>query len=62
MRIDRAIKRILDEARQRAHTILNEKRELLDKLSGILFEKETLADEEVRGILGLHPGKTRVFV
>ncbi|MDR2865780.1 MAG: ATP-dependent zinc metalloprotease FtsH [Spirochaetaceae bacterium] len=51
--IDGAIKRVLDEARERAGNILTTHRQKLEKLSDTLFERETLIDNEVRRILDL---------
>ena len=54
-RIDGAVKRILEEARAQAEDILNSRRTELEKLADALLARETLADEEVRSILGLEP-------
>ncbi len=51
--IDEEVKELVDEARQRAETILTEKRELLDELARELEKKEILSGEEVDRILGI---------
>jgi cell division protease FtsH len=51
--IDRAIKRFLDLARERAEAVLGAHREDLEKLADALIARETLADDEVRALLGL---------
>ena len=55
MNIDRAVKRILDEARVRAEEILVSHKDELDKLSEALLARETLVDDEVRSLLGFPP-------
>jgi cell division protease FtsH len=54
-RIDTAIKRILDFARNSAEKILAEHKGQLEKLGEALLNRETLLDDEVRSILGLPP-------
>jgi cell division protease FtsH len=54
-RIDEAVKRILEEARSEAGAILAERKTALESLAEALLARETLTDEEVRGILGLEP-------
>jgi cell division protease FtsH len=54
-RIDRAIKDILDRARDGAAKILESQKEKLEKLADALLARETLIDSEVREILGLAP-------
>lgn len=53
--IDEEIRRILDEADSEADKILNEKRELLDKLSNALIEEEELDVDRLTEILGPSP-------
>ncbi len=53
--IDEEIRRILDESDHQADTILNEKRELLDKLSSALIEEEELDTNRLTEILGPSP-------
>ena len=44
--VDKEVMRMLDEAYNRAKTILSEHRETLDKLAAYLFEKETITGKE----------------
>jgi cell division protease FtsH len=53
--IDRAIKEILDEAKNMADKILTTHKKKLEKLADLLLEKETLVDEEIRSLLGFPP-------
>jgi len=52
-RIDRAVREILDEARNRAEQIIKSRKVELEKLADALLAQETLIDDEVREILGL---------
>jgi cell division protease FtsH len=54
-RIDKAVQEILDQGRERARQILSKHRGELVRLSDALIERETLTDDEVRGLLGLFP-------
>jgi len=54
-KIDRAIKRILDEGQRQAEEILGSHKDELKKLSDALLVRETLVDDEVRTLLGLPP-------
>jgi cell division protease FtsH len=54
-RIDNAVKEILDRARGGADSIIREHRDGLEALADALLSRETLVDEEVRGILRLPP-------
>ncbi|MGE0554501.1 MAG: ATP-dependent zinc metalloprotease FtsH [Gemmatimonadales bacterium] len=45
--VDQEIKRIIDDAYAKAHTILNENRDLLDSIAAALLERETLEREEM---------------
>jgi cell division protease FtsH len=54
-RIDRAIKRILDEGQRQAEEILGSHKDELEKLSDALLVRETLVDDEIRTLLGLPP-------
>ncbi|MDR0497372.1 MAG: ATP-dependent zinc metalloprotease FtsH [Treponema sp.] len=54
-RIDKAVKRILDEAQKQADEILKTHKEEIEKLSDALLARETLVDEEVRSLLGFPP-------
>jgi len=55
--IDREIRRIMDESFQRAKGIINERRELLDKIAHVLLEKETIESEEFVALIGEKPGQ-----
>ncbi|MGC1275834.1 MAG: ATP-dependent zinc metalloprotease FtsH [Planctomycetaceae bacterium] len=50
--IDREIQRFLNEASERATTLLSERRDDLDRISEALLELESLGKEEIIGILG----------
>jgi cell division protease FtsH len=52
-RIDRAVREILDRARENASKILESRKTELEKLADALLARETLIDSEVREILGL---------
>jgi cell division protease FtsH len=58
-RIDRAVQEILDSARKTAGEILGANRDKLEKLSGALLVRETMADDEVRELLELPPQENR---
>ena len=45
-KIDQEVKAIIDSCYQRARTILTERRELMDKIAGVLLEREVLDAEE----------------
>ncbi|MDR3311716.1 MAG: ATP-dependent zinc metalloprotease FtsH [Spirochaetaceae bacterium] len=51
--IDAAVKRIMDEARSTAKSILTEQRDKLEALAAALIERETLSDSDVRQLLHL---------
>ncbi|MCL2410520.1 MAG: ATP-dependent zinc metalloprotease FtsH [Treponema sp.] len=53
--IDKAIKKIIDNAIENANKIISGRKAELEKLADALIERETLIDEEVRHILGLPP-------
>ncbi|MFP3090950.1 ATP-dependent zinc metalloprotease FtsH [Treponema sp. TIM-1] len=53
--IDRAVKRILDAAKDSAERILQSHKNELEKLAEALINRETLIDDEVRVLLGLPP-------
>ena len=59
-RIDRAVREILDRARENASGIINDHKKDLENLADALLVRETLVDDEVRKILGLPPLETRV--
>ncbi len=50
-RIDEEVSRLLDEAHSRARRILEEHRAVLDSIAAALLERETLADEDLAGLL-----------
>ncbi|HEX6983974.1 MAG TPA: AAA family ATPase, partial [Planctomycetaceae bacterium] len=50
--IDREVQRFLTEAAERATTLLQERREDLDRLADSLLEHESIGKEEIVGILG----------
>jgi cell division protease FtsH len=45
--VDDEVKRLLDEAFQRAHTLISENRALLDRVAEALLERETLDREDL---------------
>ena len=45
--VDQEVKRIIDEAHQRAHDVLGENRDLLEAIAQALLERETLNREEI---------------
>jgi cell division protease FtsH len=49
--IDDEIRRIIEDAHQRAATVLTEKRELLDRISKVLITRETLERREFEALL-----------
>jgi cell division protease FtsH len=55
LRIDRAVKDILDRALNTAREIIGSRRAELEKLADALLSRETLVDDEVREILRLGP-------
>ncbi|MDR2494703.1 MAG: ATP-dependent zinc metalloprotease FtsH [Spirochaetaceae bacterium] len=55
LHIDRAVKKILEYAKEQAEHILGTHKEELEKLADALISRETLVDDEVREILGLPP-------
>jgi cell division protease FtsH len=59
MRIDEAIKKILESALDRVTAILTEHRDQLEKLAEALVARETLEDAEVRVLLGFAPREGR---
>jgi cell division protease FtsH len=53
--IDREVKQIIDEARERARALLQDKRDLLDQMAEALLGKEVLGPSELVEILGERP-------
>jgi len=50
-RVDKEIKRIVDEAYQKALTILKKKRKKMDLIAKVLLEKETIGDKEFEALM-----------
>jgi cell division protease FtsH len=59
MRIDSAIKKILEGALARVSSLLTEHRDQLEKLADALVARETLEDAEIRVLLGFPPREAR---
>ncbi len=53
--IDSEVKVIINEVRERARKLLEEKRDLLEAMSKLLLQKEVLSSKELEGILGPRP-------
>ncbi|MCL2092623.1 MAG: ATP-dependent zinc metalloprotease FtsH [Treponema sp.] len=51
-KIDRAVRRILDEGRQRAEDLLGTHKDKLETLADTLLVQETLVDDDIRTLLG----------
>ena len=54
-KIDRAVRRILEEGRQKAEELLSTNKQQLETLADALLSQETLLDDEVRSLLGFPP-------
>jgi cell division protease FtsH len=52
LKIDQEVKRILNEAHETARGVLRERRDVLDRLSQRLLEKEVVEADELQAILG----------
>ena len=50
--IDEEVARILNQGAERAHTLLSDRREELDKLADALVEREEINDEDIRELIG----------
>ena len=50
--IDKEIRRLIEEAEERAREILSQHRDKLDQLASLLIEKETLRAEDLAQVLG----------
>jgi cell division protease FtsH len=55
LKIDTEIKRILTEAHDKARQILRDHRDVLDRLSARLLEKEVIEADELKAIMGTTP-------
>jgi len=58
--IDEEVKTIIEKARHRAQSLLEEKREQLDEMAEALLEKEVLGPDELLRLLGERPHGTYV--
>jgi cell division protease FtsH len=50
--IDKEVARLIDEAFEKARTILTERRAQLDLMAGVLIERETVDKDELAALLG----------
>ena len=50
--IDRAVKAILDDAFAKASQVLSHSRDALDRGAALLLQKETLNEEDLKGVIG----------
>jgi len=57
MKIDGAVRRILDEGKKKAFDILTEHRDQLVRLAEELIRKETLLDDEIKALFGFGDAK-----
>jgi cell division protease FtsH len=53
-RIDAAVRQLVDEAHDRARSILEERREVLDALAARLQDKEVISGEELQALIDAH--------
>ena len=53
--IDDEVRRLIEEAQERARAVLKEHRDLLDKLANVLLEEETLEGETLKRLLNSNP-------
>ncbi len=53
--IDDEVRRLIEDAQERARTVLKEHRALLDKLANVLLEEETLEGETLKRLLNSDP-------
>lgn len=49
--IDKEVRRLIDEAFEKAHAILTERREQLDQIASVLMERETVDKDELAALL-----------
>ncbi|MEL6462737.1 MAG: ATP-dependent zinc metalloprotease FtsH3 [Cyanobacteria bacterium J06621_15] len=59
--IDAEVRDLVDVAYNRAKTVLQENRHILDKLADMLVDKETVDAEELQGLLASNDVKTAAF-
>jgi cell division protease FtsH len=55
--IDDEVRRLIEEAQERARNVLKEHRDVLDKLAGVLLEVETLEGETLTRLLNSDPNE-----
>jgi cell division protease FtsH len=55
--VDEEVAKLLREAERRASAMLSEHRDALDRLTGLLLERETVDGTDVDGVLGRVPGQ-----
>ena len=55
--IDDEVRRLIEEAQQRARQLLRDKQPILEKLVGVLMEVETLEGETLKRLLGSDPNE-----
>jgi cell division protease FtsH len=55
--IDDEVRRLIEEAQERARSVLREHRDLLDKLANVLLEVETLEGESLTRLLNSDPNE-----
>jgi hypothetical protein len=53
--IDTEAKAIIDEVHDRAKSLLNEKKDLLEELSQLLLDREVLSAKDIEEVLGPRP-------
>jgi len=54
-RIDEQVRRLINQAYQRTFQLLQEKREMLEKMSSLLLDKEVVHHDDLKAILGDRP-------
>ncbi|MEO0687199.1 MAG: cell division protein FtsH, partial [Cyanobacteria bacterium J06649_11] len=59
--IDSEVRDLVDVAYNRAKTVLQENRHILDKLADMLVDKETVDAEELQSLLASNDVKTAAF-
>jgi ATP-dependent Zn protease len=53
--IDKEVKKIIDDCTKKTRELVKEKRELIEGLSDLLLEKETIDLKQIVGVLGERP-------